>query len=803
MIKRFAAIGFLGLGCILSTAANVEFARSQQNSSAVKKSEPKPNYSTIIKQAVALIQGQGVPQNKAAGLEQLEAAAKSDVWAKVTLAGLLMAGVDVPQDQPRAVELYKQASASGNVAATSALASAYLLGTGVAADPQQARQLLDKAIIAGDVGAKRKLGEALIRGQGLTLNADAGLTVLTAAAGQDVWAKVSLAGFLMAGKDVPKDQSRALDLYRQAADAGNSTALTALATAYQMGNGVAADPTQARAYFLKAIELGSVGARMKLGEALIKGQGLAKDPVAGLMILKAAAEKDVWAKVALAGLLLAGEHLPKDRDRAIQLFQQAANSGNSFAMSALASLYLTGTGVAADPARARQLLLRAIELGDNGARKKLGEALIKGQGLPRDATAGLMILSGAAKNDVWAKVSLAGFVLAGTDVPKNAPLALDLYQQAAAAGNASANSILGSLYLNGNGVAADPTQARAFLLRAIELGDVGAKRKLGEALVKGEGLRQDVAAGMMILRASSDKDPFSKLSLSSLYMNGRYVKQDLAQARGLAFEAAHDKQPSGLLALGNYYLAKPASPFHSQLAQYYLVNAAQFGAGNAWVAYARGLNAKKIINSKISFETCVKHALAAHANDIVVVDAQRYLYGIGVPKSISRYFSILQGAARAGNVEATKALLRTYRNGVRPIIAKDSARATAEIRNFAPQLGEDRVKAEIALVRLSNLSTPKQFQTALKDSRFSEIIERIDLAYEVSTTNPTFQVFRLQEKLARAGLYAGKPSGNLNRRLILAIRNICASENQGQPCAEPVATPLYIQTLLTSWNGVR
>jgi TPR repeat protein len=384
---------------------------------------------------------------------------------------------------------------------------------------------------AGDSAAQKKLGEALIKGDGVPKDIDAGIKLLEAAGAKNVWAKLTLASWFLNGTNLPVDKARAISLYEQAAAEKNAVALSALGMIYLNGNGVSADSIKGRDYLERAIALNDSGAKKSLGVALIRGQGIPKDVTLGTQLLQAATEKDVWAKITFAVMLMAGTELPADKSLAISLYEKAAVENNTTAMNVLGLIYLNGNGATADPVKGRAYLEKSIALGDPGGKKALGTALIRGQGLAKDVTLGTQLLQAASEKDVWAKMTLASMLLSGTELSADKSLAISLYEQAAAENNSGAMSALGMIYLNGNGVTADPAKGRDYLEKAIALGDAG-------MLMGGADLPSDKPSAVTLYeKAATANNTSAMTTLGMIYLNGNGVPADPLKGRAVLEKA--------------------------------------------------------------------------------------------------------------------------------------------------------------------------------------------------------------------------------------------------------------------------
>jgi len=85
-------------------------------------------------------------------------------------------------------------------------------------------------------------------------------------------ANTNLANVILAGKGVPVDQKRALELLREAADAGDSRAIGEIGYCYSTGVGVKLDYPTAFQYFTKASDRGNAEASGNLGVLYMNGR---------------------------------------------------------------------------------------------------------------------------------------------------------------------------------------------------------------------------------------------------------------------------------------------------------------------------------------------------------------------------------------------------------------------------------------------------------------------------------------------------------------------------------------------------
>ncbi len=154
-----------------------------------------------------------------------------------------------------------------------------------------------------------------------------------------------------------------------------------------------------------------------------------------------------------------------DLDRAVGLYQRAAERGDLRAMVSLAFLYETGTGVPQNQDRANALYQEAIVGGS-----------------------------------LDAMINLAVALLEGTSGVKDESQAIELLKKAAEGGSAKAIYNLG--VLSQNGTTGSPTDALGYFKKAAELGEYPGYRAAAVLLDEGRGIdRNPEQAADLLLRA--------------------------------------------------------------------------------------------------------------------------------------------------------------------------------------------------------------------------------------------------------------------------------------------------------------
>jgi TPR repeat protein len=132
---------------------------------------------------------------------------------------------------------------------------------------------------------------------------------------------------------------KALPLYRQAADAGDSEAMVAVGSFYYKGVGIPKDYAQAAHWYEKAANEGETSVMALLGQMYAFGEGVPKDDAAAVdWDRKSADAGHAEGMLGLGFMYENGRGVPKDLQTAIEWYRKSANLGNQAAQENLRRL---------------------------------------------------------------------------------------------------------------------------------------------------------------------------------------------------------------------------------------------------------------------------------------------------------------------------------------------------------------------------------------------------------------------------------------------------------------------------------
>ena len=164
--------------------------------------------------------------------------------------------------------------------------------------------------------------------------------------------------------------------------------------------------------------------------------------------------------------------------------------------------------------------------------------------------------------------------------------AFDLATKLAGKGDAAAQTLLGELYLNGQGVPQDSKEAASWFALAAEGGDREAQFSLGMLHVKGNGVERDLEQARTLFEKSAAKGQKSaQFNLAMMYLQGQIIRQDLNKALDLFTKSAKQGLPEAQYALAQLYVSDLFPTPNWDQSGYWMHEAAKAGFSDAQLEY--------------------------------------------------------------------------------------------------------------------------------------------------------------------------------------------------------------------------
>ena len=416
-----------------------------------------------------------------------------------------------------------------------------------------------KALADGNDGyANYIIGRWALQGVFQGANVETVMAYLKKAADKDVpIAKAELGGLLL--QAFPQDPERikeGIGYIKSAESAGNPDARRALAQLHLQGvpgTDVELSVDKAKGLFEKGSSAGDGASSLALYQLLAGGvkdangtQLLAQDTKQALAMLTKAAEEQSspQAMGILAGLYFNGGdpksvNVEKNPQKALDMFNKAADKGNAAANRSLAILHENGVEgvVTRDVKKAMEFYAKAANGGDPQAQFRLALAYETGVG------------------DVDKDGKVKEVYLAPN--PKNA---LDLYRIAAQSGMAEPAYNVGMYYENGAVVDKDPVKAFAFFMRAAQGGLPQAQHKVATYYQNGSGVGRDIVAAIGWFQRAADQNfALSQLFMGAMHEMGVGVQQNFTSAALNYSMAAEQGVPLAMMRLASLHERGKAS----------------------------------------------------------------------------------------------------------------------------------------------------------------------------------------------------------------------------------------------------
>jgi TPR repeat protein len=121
-------------------------------------------------------------------------------------------------------------------------------------------------------------------------------------------------------------------------------------------------------------------------------------------------------------------------------------------------------------------------------------------------------------------------------------------------GDPAAQTRIGDVYCEGNGVERDYAKAMEWFQKAAYQGDLAAQTKIGDLYLNGHGVKEDNAKGLEWQRKAADEGyAKAQVALGDFYYSGQDGRQDHANAMKWYRKAADRGDAQGLTGVGNVY----------------------------------------------------------------------------------------------------------------------------------------------------------------------------------------------------------------------------------------------------------
>lgn len=245
----------------------------------------------------------------------------------VLIIGLVYQGPDYAKMSSDILKSLHENVMKGDTQAMLDLAELYTKGTLVKKNPDMALKLLLEAAKLGNEEAELRLAK-------LFINSNSEINTLS----NNHEFLLSLGHVYYIGTVGQQDYAKAFELYKQAAELGNSTAEFCIGVMYMEGQGVSQDYVQAFQWFKKSAEHGNLNAKFNLGGMYLEGKGVTQNNKLAVNYFKeveAADPQNAQVLFTLGLIYLSGKGGRLDYNLAYSYFKKAASLGHAEAQNRL------------------------------------------------------------------------------------------------------------------------------------------------------------------------------------------------------------------------------------------------------------------------------------------------------------------------------------------------------------------------------------------------------------------------------------------------------------------------------------
>lgn len=359
-------------------------------------------------------------------------------------------------DQERAIKLYESAAKHGYLESIKYLAQAYESGIFGDVNMVRSTELYRIAGSKGDIDAVSWLRDRSKSDSSFGTPLEVAKWNMTLAASGDMQATIDAGMALYTGNGVELDKESAIDLFEAAAEQGDDSAHTFLASILLYDTDIERKPAEAVVWLNESAERGNPRAQAMLGIVIsslndLATEGIVIDDKKAFDWVSESLKQEYPLAYSYAGqFYLAATGVERDIAKAVELFEIGAGKRNPDAMVNLGWQLAHGQGVAKDEKRAFEIIKAAADMGYPNAIYNLGWLYEHGIGVEQSYREAIYHYRRSSElNDPSGTYNLAELYELGKGFIVDKKTALELYQLAHKLGDTRANEKINLLTARG------------------------------------------------------------------------------------------------------------------------------------------------------------------------------------------------------------------------------------------------------------------------------------------------------------------------------------------------------------------
>ena len=478
-------------------------------------------------------------------------------------------------------------------------------------------------------------------------------------------------------------------------------------------------------------------------------------------------EEMYFASIRNVSLQFYFDYCEKDSVQAIKMLKRAVAYGDPKAYNQLALAYHQGLyGIPNDKEKAFNLFEQAANLGHTYGNLNLAMYYKYGYGTPVDHQKAIEHYEFAARqNCADAQLELGKYFDKGSHVPQDYLKAVEFYELAIKQNKAKGQFLLGKCYFEGKGVLQDYKKASELFQLAADQNDADGQAHLGKCYFEGKGVSKDsVQAAKLFRLAANQGNSEGNYGLGRCLFEGKGVALDYKSARLNFSSAAENGHPEAARYLGICYRDGKGTNRHPEYAvKLFRALAGANGGENAkaelGICYLQGVGVDRNVSVALELlEEAATRGSAFAQNQL----GNLYFEGKVVPRDYSLAAILFQDSAAQGDVLSKCSLSRCYLNGLG--VEQNLNKGEALLKEVADE-GSAEAQVELGIRHVSQnkvVEAIKYFQLAA-DQNYADGQVHLGKCYFEGTGvsqsyKEAFKLFKLaaDQKSVEGKFYLGK-----------------------------------------------
>ena len=475
---------------------------------------------------------------------------QNNLNAQFILGHLYYDGIHISRDIDKSIYYFSLAANQNCQQAQFMLGRIYYEGKYVSSDIKKSIHFLELAAV-NDVRAQFLLGNIFYEGILVLRDIDKAIHYYSLAANQNLPKAQNILGIIYSeGKYVARNIDKALHYYSLAAGQNLLDAQVNLGYLYYKLH----DIKKSIEFFTLAANQNDQIAQLELGYFYLEGVFVNRDINQSILYFNLAAKQNnVNALIALGKLYYENKYISRDIDKSVHYLTLAAKENSPIAQLFLGYIFHRGCYIARDIYKSIYYLKLAADQENFDAQYILGQIYYDGKYIARDIKKSIHYLTLAAnQNSIDAQNLLGIIYYIGKYIPQDINKSIYFYSLAAKQNDPESQNALGLLFYKEKLILNDINKSIHYFTLAANQNYPIAQYNLGYIYFFDKSIQNIKKAIKYIQYSSQNRNQDAQLLLADLFLEGKFIKQDINEAIRLykevsCFNNNHAKNNLGVI----------------------------------------------------------------------------------------------------------------------------------------------------------------------------------------------------------------------------------------------------------------